>query len=183
LQGLRLGHDLLQIIGRERLQHIDRGTREQRRVHLERGVLGGRAGEGEQAAFHVRQKRVLLRLVEAVHLIDENDGALRREAVPRLLGQLDRLANVLHAAQHRADGDELRVERLRHEPRDRRLARARRPPEDARMRLPGFERQAQRLAWPEHLRLADHLGKLARAQALGQGGVGRSRFHRCGSCK
>ena len=59
----------------ERLQHVHRGARQQRRVDLERRVLGGRADEGEQARLDVRQEGVLLRLVEAVHLVDEHDRA------------------------------------------------------------------------------------------------------------
>ena len=68
-------HDLLQVVFGQRLQHVDRGARQQRRVHLERRVLGGGADEGEEARFDVRQEGVLLALVEAVHLVDEDDGA------------------------------------------------------------------------------------------------------------
>ena len=146
---LRYSHNLLQIVGRQRLQHINRGARQQGRVDLERRVLGGRADEGEQPAFDVRQKGILLALVEAVHLVDEHDGAPRRQALRRLRGALDRVANVLDAAQHRADGDELRVERIGHQPRNRRLARARRPPQDAAVRPPRLERDAQWHARPQ----------------------------------
>ena len=66
----------------------------------------------------VRQEGVLLRLVEAVHLVDEDD---RRPPAARQLGALDRLADVLDAAEHRRDGEELGVEGLRDEPRERRL--------------------------------------------------------------
>jgi hypothetical protein len=59
----------------KRLQHIHRRTRQQGRVDFERRVLGGGADEGEQAAFDMRQKGVLLALVEAVHLVDKHDGA------------------------------------------------------------------------------------------------------------
>ena len=45
-----------------------------------------------------------------------------------------------------------------------------RPPQDHRMRLPGLERQAQRLARPEQMLLADHLIGRLRAQLLGQWG-------------
>ena len=38
------------------------------------------------------------------------------------------------------------------------------------MRLSGFERQAQRLARPEQMLLADHLVRRLRAQLLGQWG-------------
>ena len=40
------------------------------------GILGGRADQDDVAGFDARKKRVLLRLVEAVNLVDEHDGAL-----------------------------------------------------------------------------------------------------------
>ena len=73
--------------------------------------------------------------------------------------------------EHRRQRDELALELRRHHPRQRRLADARRPPEDHRMRLPRLERQAQRLARPEQVLLADHLVRRLRAQLLGERGM------------
>ena len=58
------------------LEADDPGAGEERAVHLEAGVLGGGAEQGDHAALDVGQHRVLLRLVEAVDLVDEQDGAL-----------------------------------------------------------------------------------------------------------
>ena len=58
----------------ERLQHIDPATREQRRDDLEGGILSGRADQSDCAALDIRQECVLLRLVEAVNLVDEENG-------------------------------------------------------------------------------------------------------------
>jgi hypothetical protein len=63
---------------RERLEAEHARAREQRRVHRERRVLRRRADERDRAVLDVRQERVLLRLVEAVDLVDEEDRALRR---------------------------------------------------------------------------------------------------------
>src|SRR5690606_1977839 len=63
------------VLRRDRLQHVHAAAREQRRVQLEAGILGGGADEQDAAAFDVRQEGVLLRLVEAVHLVHEQDGA------------------------------------------------------------------------------------------------------------
>ena len=53
-------------------------TRQQRRVDLEVRVLGGRADQRDHALLDRRQQRVLLRLVEAVDLVEEQDRALAR---------------------------------------------------------------------------------------------------------
>ena len=80
----------------ERLEPEQRGAREQRTGEREERVLGGRADEHEQALLDVRQQRVLLGAVEAVHLVEEQDRALAllAEAGPGPLGDL---AHVLHA--------------------------------------------------------------------------------------
>ena len=92
---------------RQRLQHEHLRPRQQRRVDLERRVLGGRADEDDVAGLDARQKRVLLRLVEAVNLVDEHDGAAARRAAPRFGGGHD-LADLLDAGEHRAERDEVR---------------------------------------------------------------------------
>ena len=96
----------------ERLQHEHLRAREQRRVHLERRVLGRRADEHDVAGFDARQERVLLRLVEAVDLVDEEDRAAARAAA-RLLGLGHHLADLLDAREHRAERDEVRARRRR----------------------------------------------------------------------
>ncbi len=57
------------------MQDEDLRARQQCRVHLERRVLRGGADQYDVAGLHARKKRVLLRLVEAIDFIDENDGA------------------------------------------------------------------------------------------------------------
>jgi hypothetical protein len=64
---------LIKVLGLEALENVDLRARQQRAVHLERGILGGRADEGEESRLDVRQERVLLRLVEAMHLVHEHD--------------------------------------------------------------------------------------------------------------
>ena len=64
----------------ERLETEEGGAAEQRPVHLEERVLGRGADKGERAVFDTGEKRVLLRLTEAVHFVQEQD---RRRAVLR----------------------------------------------------------------------------------------------------
>jgi hypothetical protein len=89
---------------------------------------------------------------------------------------LDRVADVLDAAEHGRDLDELGVESLCHQARQRRLAHARRAPENHRVQPPGVEGRAQRLARRQQMALADHLVERAWAQPLGQRRVGRRHF-------
>jgi hypothetical protein len=58
---------------RQRLEDVHLRSRQQRRVHFERRVLGRRADQDDVARLDARQEGVLLRLVEAMDLVDEED--------------------------------------------------------------------------------------------------------------
>ena len=77
----------------ERAQLVHAAAREQRRVDLEVGVLGGRADQHHQPLLDRGQQRVLLRLVEAVDLVEEEDRALAARVAP-VLGPLEHLAHL-----------------------------------------------------------------------------------------
>ncbi len=111
------------------LEAEQRRAAEQRRVDLEVRVLGRGADEGEQAGLDRRQQRVLLGLVEAVDLVEEQDRALAVLAEP-LLGPGEHLAHVLHAGAHRRQALEGPLGRRGDQLGERRLARAGRAPQD-----------------------------------------------------
>ena len=161
------------------LQHIHRRARQERAVHFERGIFRGGADEGEQALLDERQEGVLLPLVEAMHFVHEQDGVapgLRQHG----FGALHRLADFLDPGERRRQGDEFGVEHIRHQPRERGLAHAGRTPENHRMRLPRFEREAQRLARPDQMRLAHYIIESLRAHQLSQRGCGFLRLEEVG---
>jgi hypothetical protein len=87
------------------------------------------------------------------------------------LRQVHRFADFFHAAEHRADGQELRIESVGHQPRNRRLAHTRRSPEQATVRLPRLKGHAQCHAFTQDVLLANHLGQGARSKPFGQRGV------------
>ena len=101
---------------------------QERRVDLERRVLGGGADEGDGPVFDVRQDHVLLGFVEAVDLVNEQDGGLLVESLA-FLGAGHRLAEISHAGRHCADRLEMRLRDGGDEPGQRSLAGARRSPE------------------------------------------------------
>jgi predicted MPP superfamily phosphohydrolase len=109
----------------------------------------------------VGQEGVLLRLVEAVHLVDETGWCA--PAAPCTSACCDRLADVLDPGEHRRQGDELGIEASRHQPRQRGLAHARRAPEDHRMRLP--DSKARRSGLPGPSRCAGRSPRRACAAA------------------
>ncbi len=125
------------------LQHVHTRARQQRAVDLERRILGGRADEDQRAVLDERQERVLLRLVEAMHLVEEQHGA-----APVLLARRDCACSTaarmsLTPAMHGRERDELRIAGLRDEARQRGLAGARRSPQDHRVqRLPSSMRRS-----------------------------------------
>ena len=140
----------------ERLELHDSAAREERRVDLEVRVLGRGADQRQQAALDARQQRVLLTLVEAVDLVEEQDraGAVGAEAIARALKDA---ADVIDT---RRDGRELLeggARRLGDDARQRRLADPWRAVEDHRGRPVGLDREPKSGALGEHVPLADEL--------------------------
>ena len=95
----------------EALQHEDLAARQERRVQLERGVLGGRTHQDHGAVLHIGQEAVLLGPVEAVDLVDEEERAAAGQAP--LLGPLEDLAQVGDPREHGREGLEGELRHLR----------------------------------------------------------------------
>src|SRR5699024_8497413 len=104
------------------------GTRKQRRNHLERRILSGGADQDDVPPLDVREKGVLLRLVEPVNLVHEKDRALAGPA--ETLGIGHHGLDLLDAAEDSAERDKLAPGDARDQLRERRLADAGRSPEN-----------------------------------------------------
>ncbi len=107
-------------VRRERLQREDACPRAQRPDDLEGGVLGRRTDQLHEPRLHVGEERVLLRLVPAVDLVDEEHGAAT--LVARGAGLVERLPQIRDPRHHRGELHEVAVALRRDEPRERRLA-------------------------------------------------------------
>ena len=114
----------------------------------------------------MRQEPVLLRLVEAVDLVDEQQRPLAiRMSVP---GRLEHFPKLGHAGEDRADLDEVQIRLGGEKPGDGGLAHPRRPPEDQRRQRPRIQHHAQAALRPEQMGLPDDLAQRRRAQTIGQ---------------
>ena len=186
--GLGAAQQLIQRRIVQPLQHIDLRPRQQRPIQLETGVLGRGPDQGDDPGLDEGQEAVLLGAVEAVDLIDEQQGALpRRPPHPR---RLERLLQVGDSGKDRADRLVFIARRLGQQPGDGGLAGAGRPPQDHRAQPPRLDHPADRPARPQQMILPHHLVQRARAQTVGQGGVGRQYAggfeqvgHECDLCR
>ncbi len=157
------------------MKHEHLGAGKERGVDLEGGILGRGADEHDVAGLDAGQEGVLLRLVEPVNLVDEDDRPPAGRP-PEPLRLAHHLADFLDPRQNGAERHEARLGRLRDDPRERRLARPRRTPEDDRLEQVALDRLAQRFPGREQILLADQLVEGPRPHPLGQ----RRRVHRCG---
>ena len=91
--GERMLGDVREGCGIEALELKNPAAREQGAIDREVGILGGCADEDDGAVFDPRQECVLLGLVEAVDLVDKEDGFAAVQ-LAQLAGLIDGSANV-----------------------------------------------------------------------------------------
>ncbi len=159
-------------LGSNGTQLVELRAREKRRVDLEVGVLGRRPDQRHQPLLDRGQQRVLLRLVEAMDLVEEEDRRLVRGPAA-LLGPLDHGADLGPPRVHRRELLERPAARGGDDPGQGGLPGARRPVEDRRVRLPGLDRRAQRRALAQQVLLAEKLVQGARSHPDRQGRLRR----------
>src|SRR5215470_16845665 len=90
---------LFELLHAERFESKNLRARDQRAVHVKERIVRGRANQAEISSFYIRQKNVLLRFVEMMDLINEQDGPLPRCAEP-IGGGSDDAAHFGHVAFH-----------------------------------------------------------------------------------
>lgn len=150
-------------------------TGEQRRIHLEERVLCRCADEHHDAILHRMEQRVLLGAVEAMDLIDEQDGA--QVAMDQtLISFRNDLAQIRHRATDGRDLHKRSVRGVRDHARERGLASACRPVEDDGGERVVLDRSAKPGAFADRLLLADQFIERTRAHAHRKRRVGKTRF-------
>ena len=158
----------------EPLQDQHLRSAQERRIQLERRILGGRADQSDGAVLDIGQEAVLLRAIEAVDFVHEQQCAL---AGPRMLLRLgEHLLEIGHTREHRRDRHETQPDRIGEQPRDRRLAGAGRAPQDDRRQFAGRDHSPDRALGSGDVILPDNLGQRSRAQPIGKRRIGRRRF-------
>lgn len=105
-------------------------------------------------------------LVEAMNLVHEQNRVLATRQI--LFCLIHGCADVLDAREYRRQGNELAIEGLRRQARQRGLAHTRRPPKNHRVRPARLKRQTQWPAFSQQVRLPDHIGQLMGTKRLGQ---------------
>ena len=153
-----------QIPQRQAFEHKDLSAAEQGSIQFERGVFRGGAHQHDRAVLHVRQKPILLRFVEAVDLVHEEQSAL---PVPTPdLGRLEDFPQFGHAGENGADLDKTVICFLRQQACNGRLADARRTTEHERKNMFLLDCQPYRLAFADQVFLADELLNSPRAHSI-----------------
>jgi hypothetical protein len=164
--GFRAFQQQRKLLVGEPFQHQHLRPGQEGGVQLEGGVFGGRPDQQDRPVLHMRQKPILLRLVEAVDLIDEQKRPLPvRVPVPR---RLEHFPQVWHAGEDRADLHEMQVSLGGEQARDGGLAHTGRAPEDQRRERSGIEHHPQAALGAQEMRLADDVRKPFRTQTIGE---------------
>ena len=151
----------IQLLFRQRAQLEDLRARHQRRVHEEEWVMRRGPDQPHHARLDIRQQHILLRLVEPVDLVNEQDGGLALVLHP-VGGGAQHPAHVGDVGFHAAQPLELAARLPGDDLRQGSLPRARRPVEDERLDAIRLNGAAQQLPRPEDMRLADKLPQIAR---------------------
>src|SRR5262249_39544052 len=129
-------------------------------VELERRILGGGADQRDDARLDGWKEGILLRAVEPMNLVAEENGAAT-ETAP-VFGFAHDLADTRHAIRDGTEGDKLAVGVPCHQPRECRLPGTGRSPENRAPDIATPDALTQRFPRAEQLFLADELLEGAR---------------------
>src|SRR6059058_3541099 len=93
---------LFELLNAERFESKNLGARNERAVYIKERIVSRRTNQPQIATLNVRQKNVLLRLIEMMDLVNEQDRLLARCA-EAIRGRGDDAAHFGHVTFHAAD--------------------------------------------------------------------------------
>ena len=165
------------IVMREWFQTKQSRPTAQRGVQFEVRILGRRPDQDHRSVLDGRKQRILLRDVEPVDLVDEDDrfAVLFTQTTP---SGGDCLANVLDSRRDRRKADELGLRRIGDDLGERRLAGSGWPPEDDRRQSVIFDESTQWTPRGKQMRLADDVVEPTRAESRSERGLATQLFAR-----
>ncbi len=141
---------------------------DERTVDVEERIVSRGADEAEVSAFDVGQEDILLRLVEVVDLVHEENRSLPGSA-NAIGGSSDDAAHVGNVAFHAAEALEFCLRERGDDLRERGLASAGRAGKNDGGQAVGLDGSAQKFARCEDVLLADEFFERARSHAGGEG--------------
>src|SRR5262245_9096942 len=142
------------MIAAQRLEREDLAAAQQRRVDGEEGILRRRTNQDDTPFFDIRQQHVLLRSIEAMDLVDEEDRASPGvgQLGPRFL---EDLAHILDACGDGVERVKSTLRRLGDDVSESCLSRARWAEKDDRGESVGLQQPSQELPFTQELVLTD----------------------------
>src|SRR5436190_891279 len=140
----------------QRLKAKNLRPRNECAVYIKEWVVGGCANKTKSPCLHVRQENVLLRLVEMMDFINEQD-CLSPGCSQTIHGRGNDTAHLGDITFYAADPDEFRVRHFRNDPSQGGLAGARWAGENHRRQPIGFNGTAQQLTRPQNVLLTNEL--------------------------
>ena len=158
----------LQLLDPQRLELKNLRARNQRAVHIEKWVVGRGPNEAQISALHIWQENVLLRFVEVMNLVDEQDGLLAGRSKP-IRGSRHDSPHLGDIAFHSAEAFEFRAGHVRDDLRQRGFASAGRAGQDHGRQPIGFDCAPQKFSRREDVFLADKFLEGPRAHPGGEG--------------
>ena len=155
----RAVEELLQVGDLEGLQHEHLAAGQKGSDHLKGGILRRGADQHDGARFHGAQQGILLRLVEAVDLIDEEDRRARLGEERLGLGRVDDFADFLHTGADRRESIEFALQTIGDNPGQRGLSHARRTPQNEGRQSAGVHHVPQDASGADQMLLTDVIGQ------------------------
>src|SRR5436190_18894781 len=165
--GQRAVNQLFELFDAERFKSKDLGPRDERAVYVKERIVSGGAYQPNVSGLNVGQEDVLLRLIEMMDLVNEEDGLLSG-CVAAIRRASNYATHFGHVTFHAADSNEFGVRHFCDDAGQRGLSAPWRAGEDHRRQTIGFNGASQKFAGAKDVFLADKFLQRARSHPCGE---------------